>query len=319
MATEERIIRKFHFKSPEACDRRWIEWFREEFNRQLYNIEIEPSPDAPFRLEATTRILPDLAIARTIRSPMRTSHHGNTNDDVCIVAPFDGRLGIHFDGDLFDLKAGSGWMVRNDTPGVVDMPLGVNLLSIRLKRQLIEPLMKGLGRSTEPRDPHAMRLLLAYVRVIENEDANVSPETSRLVTAHVHDLAALAFGSPRNAVADAQGSVRAARFEAIKVDILARIGDSTLSVGQIAQRHRTSTRYVQMLFERAGLTLSEFVLEQRLLLAHRLLTNPLHVARKISDIAHMAGFGDVSYFHRAFRRRFCATPADVRSCASSST
>nr|WP_275552110.1 AraC family transcriptional regulator [Bradyrhizobium sp. MOS001] len=29
-------------------------------------------------------------------------------------------------------------------------------------------------------------------------------------------------------------------------------------------------------------------------------------------MAHLAGFHDVSYFHRAFRRRFGRTPDDVR-------
>jgi AraC-like DNA-binding protein len=71
-----------------------------------------------------------------------------------------------------------------------------------------------------------------------------------------------------------------------------------------------------MLFERAGTTFSEFVLDQRLMLAYRLLTSPLNSTRKVSDVAHMSGFGDVSYFHRAFRKRFGATPADIRSSSS---
>jgi AraC-like DNA-binding protein len=68
-----------------------------------------------------------------------------------------------------------------------------------------------------------------------------------------------------------------------------------------------------MLFERSDTTFSDFVLEQRLLLAQRLLRNPLHTGRKISEIALMAGFQNVSYFHRAFRRRFGMTPADTRA------
>jgi AraC-like DNA-binding protein len=33
----------------------------------------------------------------------------------------------------------------------------------------------------------------------------------------------------------------------------------------------------------------------------------------VSDIAYLAGFNDVSYFHRAFRRRFGMTPSDLRN------
>jgi AraC-like DNA-binding protein len=49
-----------------------------------------------------------------------------------------------------------------------------------------------------------------------------------------------------------------------------------------------------------------------LLRAERLLRNPAMRTRKIIEIAHLAGFHDVSYFHRAFRRRFGQTPDDVR-------
>jgi AraC-like DNA-binding protein len=85
-----------------------------------------------------------------------------------------------------------------------------------------------------------------------------------------------------------------------------------LSLQDIASRHKVSERYIQRLFERSGTTFTDFVVEQRLLLAHPLLCDPRNAARKVSDIAHTTGFGDVSYFHRAFRRRFGATPAEVR-------
>jgi AraC-like DNA-binding protein len=39
----------------------------------------------------------------------------------------------------------------------------------------------------------------------------------------------------------------------------------------------------------------------------------LHLA--IIDIAFEAGFGDVSHFHRVFRRRFGETPSAVRTAA----
>jgi AraC-like DNA-binding protein len=95
--------------------------------------------------------------------------------------------------------------------------------------------------------------------------------------------------------------------------VLARLGNGDLSLAEVAQRNRASPRYVQMLFERTGRTFSEFVLEQRLIRAARLLRDSLHRSRKVSDIAHLAGFNDVSYFHRAFRRRFAMTPSDMRN------
>jgi AraC-like DNA-binding protein len=47
----------------------------------------------------------------------------------------------------------------------------------------------------------------------------------------------------------------------------------------------------------------------------RLLGNPLHAHRKIADVALMAGFNSMSYFHRAFRQRFGMTPMEARAAA----
>ena len=83
----------------------------------------------------------------------------------------------------------------------------------------------------------------------------------------------------------------------------------------MAARQRVTPRYVQLLFESEGTTFSQFVLEQRLARAHRMLGDPRCAAWTIIAIAFTAGFGDVSYFNRAFRRRYGATPSDVRAHA----
>jgi AraC-like DNA-binding protein len=54
------------------------------------------------------------------------------------------------------------------------------------------------------------------------------------------------------------------------------------------------------------------VLEHRLLRAYRSLNDPNLTDRSISALAFEAGFGDLSYFNRTFRRRFGMTPSDVR-------
>jgi AraC-like DNA-binding protein len=40
-----------------------------------------------------------------------------------------------------------------------------------------------------------------------------------------------------------------------------------------------------------------------------------HAHLNIAQIAHESGFGDVSYFNRAFRRHFGAKPSDFREAA----
>jgi AraC-like DNA-binding protein len=42
------------------------------------------------------------------------------------------------------------------------------------------------------------------------------------------------------------------------------------------------------------------------------LTEPRLAQNPVGAIAYDAGFGDLSYFNRSFKRRFGATPRDVR-------
>jgi AraC-like DNA-binding protein len=72
-----------------------------------------------------------------------------------------------------------------------------------------------------------------------------------------------------------------------------------------------------MLFEGEGTTFSEFVLARRLEHAFELLTAPAHNNLKVADIALASGFSDISYFNRAFRRRYGDTPSGVRRASTS--
>ena len=106
--------------------------------------------------------------------------------------------------------------------------------------------------------------------------------------------------------------VRAARLAAIKADIERQLTDGSLTVAALAARHGISARYLHKLFEDEEMTYSKFVLDRRLSLAYLRLRQPRYATRTISSIASDSGFGDLSYFNRAFRRRYDITPSDVR-------
>ncbi len=59
-----------------------------------------------------------------------------------------------------------------------------------------------------------------------------------------------------------------------------------------------------------GRTFQEYVMEQRLEQARRLLRNQ---AASVTDVCWAVGFRDVSYFGRMFKRRFAATPSAFRN------
>ena len=107
--------------------------------------------------------------------------------------------------------------------------------------------------------------------------------------------------------------VRAARLQAVKSDVVRNLGDCGLNVAAVAVRQGVTPRYIHKLFENEGATFSEYVLDRRLCAAHRLLTNRRLADRSIASVAYDCGFADLSNFNRTFRRRYNATPTEVRS------
>jgi AraC-like DNA-binding protein len=135
------------------------------------------------------------------------------------------------------------------------------------------------------------------------------PELQRLVVTHIHDLIAAIVGATRDARAIAEGrGIRAARLHAVMADITANLADCGLTVAGVATRQRVSPRYSAQAFRE----LSAFVLGQRLSRAHRMLSDARLAHRSISLLAFGVGFSDLSYFNRAFRRRYDATPSEIR-------
>jgi AraC-like DNA-binding protein len=84
------------------------------------------------------------------------------------------------------------------------------------------------------------------------------------------------------------------------------------STAALAARHGITPRYLHKLFENDDMTCSQYVLDQRLALAYRRLRDPRQADCTVSSIAHDAGFGDLSYFNRTFRRRYGVTPSGAR-------
>jgi len=156
-------------------------------------------------------------------------------------------------------------------------------------------------------------LLAGYADLLRS----ASPETEtgrRLAGSHLYDLAALVIqGGSADAAEPVRASLGAARLELVKAEMLRQLTDPELTVTAIARHQGVTPRYIQRLFEQEGLTFSEFLRDARLDLAYKALG--LAGASTVSAIAFDAGFNDLSHFNRAFRRRFGATPSEVKAAA----
>jgi AraC-like DNA-binding protein len=103
------------------------------------------------------------------------------------------------------------------------------------------------------------------------------------------------------------------RRSAILSEIDRRVGDPGLSAATMAALLGVTPRYVHMLLKDTGRSFTHHVLNRRLERAAALLRNPQWRQRKIAEVAAEAGFTDLSYFNRAFRRRFAMTPSNMRA------
>jgi AraC-like DNA-binding protein len=167
-----------------------------------------------------------------------------------------------------------------------------------------------------PPDAETLRLLAGYADLVRQMPTLKNSELRQLVE-HVRELMAFALGAASDGRAQSTqgGGMRAARLDAIKADVLIHLGARDLSLDAVAKRQGISPVYVRKLLESEDTSFTQLVLGERLARAHRLLRDPRLINRTIAALAMEAGFGDLSYFNRAFRRRYRATPSDVRAGA----
>jgi AraC-like DNA-binding protein len=139
---------------------------------------------------------------------------------------------------------------------------------------------------------------------------------TRLYGEHILDLIGLALGAEgdEQQLAEERG-LQAARRSAILREIDKCAADPILSAASVAKRLGVTPRYVRLLLEETGRSFSEHLLERRLERVVAMLRNPAKKYCKVADIARDCGFGDLSYFNRAFRRRYGGTPSDARDAA----
>jgi AraC-like DNA-binding protein len=296
---------------------------REFFGRSLVKYDVEQMPDASFDIDVTLQMVPGMMI-------MSGRGHGfcnrRTREMVALENSDDLAMVLNIRGDRCitlgqrELVLGDGeavMMSMTEISSYKHRPPG-DILTLRVPRRTLSPLLNGAADDRMfrriPAQTRALKMLASYLAAACDDHGVVGPDVAHLVAGHVCDLMAVAIGATRDAAEMAQGGgLRAARLSAIKRDIARDLGQPDLSIAMLAVRHGCTPRFIQRLFEAEGTTFTEYVLAQRLVRAHRMLTDPRRAGDKIITIALDAGFSDVSYFHRAFRQLYGDTPSAIRA------
>ena len=293
----------------------------EVYGRAIAKIDLEPPAGDDLMIEAKLRSLPGLGLISMTSTEFRFRKPARLidNDDLLLLIVDSGHWTATQFGRTVRLEAGDAVLCAN-----AEVEAGTSFgrrVMLRVPRTAFAPAVLDLDarfqRRRIPRETEGLRLLRQDMRAMLDLDL-ATPALQRLTVAHVYDLMALTLGGSRDAAGAAeQRGVRAARLRVVKDDIARNLECGDVSVAAIAARQRVSPRYLRKLFESEGVTFTQYVLDQRLALAHRLLSDPQRANEKIASVAFAAGFGDVSYFYRAFRRRYDLLPTGARAQARS--
>jgi AraC-like DNA-binding protein len=284
---------------------------------------LEPLPDCLLHVDLTKRTLPGLAVVSGTLSGLchavrPSGATANGADDLLIGINVSGcSMARQQHRDDLTLRDGDAFFATRGAAGfTITRPTPVRFIGCRVPRTALAPLVGRLDDTPIRLVPHrteALTLLVTYASAIVDDLPLTTLELQRLAVTHVYDLIAVVIGATRDGLAIAEGrGIAAGRLRAIMSDVSANLGDGDLSAAKIATRHCVTSRYIHKLFENEGLTFSAFVLGQRLARAHRMLSDPRFADRNISSVAFDVGFSDLSYFNRTFRRRYGATPTDIK-------
>jgi AraC-like DNA-binding protein len=311
------------FSSDDVPERDRLAFVREVFGRAIVKHDIEPHPDSRFYWRSVLRLLPGLGVAWTACSAVHTERTSGQidSDDLVLNITVAGRRIVRQFGREAEVGPGQLAVTRSLYVASCDCDADSRLINVRIPVSALTPMVADLDaamvRSASAGTEYGS-MLLRYIEILRDKEVLENPALQRVVAVHVQDLVALALGATRDAAVMARGrGVRAARLRAVQADILENLARADLSVDAVAKRHGISPRYLRMLFADEQTSFTDFVLSSRLERARRMLSDPRHSSRAISEVAFGCGFGDLSYFNRAFRRRYGATPSEVRGQALS--
>jgi AraC-like DNA-binding protein len=289
-------------------------------DRGLTWVSFTPMPDVACGIDFALRQFPGLGLLSGTVQGVRHEHvrrdSGDGDDDFSFHMNLSGLSHVAGQRAETMLRDGDAMLLRYSVSRTISRPNLVDHRVIRLPRAALAPMVRNIDDAVLRRIPRGtgmLRLLRSYVDSAFNDPALAIPQMRRLIAAQICDLVAVTLGATGDAAAVAEGrGIRNARLTAIKQDIEAHLATGDLAPGAVAKRQQISDSYLRKLFESEETSFSQFVLDRRLERAYRMLRSLSKINRSIASIAFDAGFGDLSYFNRTFKRCYGLTPSDVR-------
>lgn len=214
------------------------------------------------------------------------------------------------DGRQVRAGAGQFYMVDTTRPYHLDFTETFHTLSFRFPQRLLAPLLGDPRRLTArgvDADTVVGGLAAGHMRELLRCAADVPAGAGASLAQSLAHLVALAIGRQLPSGLSAQAEARQAIHASIARYVREHSTDPEISVASVAARFRIAPRTVQAIFAERGSCFTQTVLECRLDVARQALTR---AGASVTRVAYDCGFGDLTYFGRAFRRRFGCSPRE---------
>lgn len=251
----------------------------------------------------------------------RVSSSAQTISGACISRPPCLWLALPVEGE-FLLEDGSGTssLKKGDIlygPTGRDSTLRLSdhfvMLYLRIPQSMLYPRLlnlKVLKLGTLSSD-------IAGNRVFSNLLRSIVEDLDELTDGYIHpiEVALSEFVVSNLAESSAMGCfdvAGASNFQRITQAIEVQLGDGDLTLHKIADQQHVSVRYIQKLFQQAGMSFSQYLRRRRLEHCYSDLASLAHRNLSISDICFRWGFNDAAHFSRSFRTDYGLTPRAFR-------
>jgi AraC-like DNA-binding protein len=248
------------------------------------------------------------ASAQTISGKCPTRH-----PCLWLALPVQGKFLLDDGAACSDVRPGDIFYGPAGRDSTLQLPDHFTMLYIRIPQTMLHPRLVNLR--VLPMGTLCGRT--AVNRIFSNLLRSVVDDLEELTDEHIHPIevaiAEFVVSSLASTAAISCFDVAgASNFHRICQAIEMQLGDGELTLQRIADQQHVSARYIQKLFQQAGLSFSPYLRQRRLAHCHADLANTALRNLSISDICFRWGFNDAAHFSRSFRADYGMTPRAFR-------
>jgi AraC family transcriptional regulator, positive regulator of tynA and feaB len=183
------------------------------------------------------------------------------------------------------------------------------VLWVRVPHAFLEPHLAGAAQVIIDGGSGAGRIAFDTLRSLLGQAGSLHPGEGRPVA---DGLVSMLEAAGVGAHGHRKGGTAAgdSTLQRVKAFVLDNLSDDSLCAHSIAVANGVTSRYINRLFEREGMSLMRWVWQQRLENARRVLAHTRET-HAVGGVAYAYGFKSASHFSHAFRRQFGHAPSST--------